>query len=135
MQVAIRKKPSKITLFGALGLLLAFCLASLLIDDVNTYFVLTFGLGNALIFLLIKSFAAPYFPSVEIKSGKIEAITGLGGLITIPLSEIDHERSSLTSLGLEIVPHSGESLFLSATEYSREDILKVAHYAGVSDFG
>ncbi|MGQ4661181.1 hypothetical protein [Lysobacter sp. F6437] len=135
MKITIHKKPSKVTLSGAFGLLLLFCIATLLIDDINTYFVLVFVLGIALVFLLIKSFAAPYFSGVEINNGKIEAITSFGGLINIQVGEIDHEKSSLTTLGLQIVPISGESLFLSATEYSKEDILRVAHYVGMSDSG
>ncbi|MGY0558172.1 MULTISPECIES: hypothetical protein [unclassified Lysobacter] len=70
-----------------------------------------------------------------LEDGRVEQITGFGGLIVVAVDDLDRERSILSPAGLHLVPRFGESLFVSATEYGREDILRISHYAGLSEAG
>lgn len=135
MQFTIRKKPAKVTYSGVSGLLIGLLVATLLPFQLETYFILLFAIGSGLVFVLFISFIVPFFGGIDVNDDIIETVTGLGGLTTILISEIDHKRSTLSSLGLHIVPVAGEPLFVSASHYSQDDILKLAHYIDLSQSG
>ena len=131
----VRKQRNRLSISGVIGFTLLYGLIAFLSSSLIVYFVAFFGYLSCLTFLLIKSVFAPYFGGIDLVDGRVETVTGFGGILSIPVSQLDAERSSLSVLGLLLVPHSGEELFMPATEYAREDILRVAHYAGLADHG
>ena len=135
MKTRIRRKPAKVTITGMAAYVLLFGTAALFIQSVQVRLILLVTLMASLGILFISSVVAPYLGGLELEDGKIEVVTGFGGIIRICIDKIDHEKSVLSSGGLVLVPLSGERLVVSAAEYSKEDILRVAHYAGVSEAG
>lgn len=135
MKTFIYKKPARLSFSRIGSLLLVFALSMFFIQDTNLRFGVLFVVGSAGVFAFVGSLVAPYMSGLLLEDGRIEQITGFGGLIVVAVDDLDRERSILSPMGLNLVPRSGESLFVSATEYGREDILRIAHYAGVSEAG
>jgi|GEM_PF-6288207 len=133
MHFTIRRKPTWVTLSGGLGLLVGLGIACLLPLG-NHLFVVLFAFGNALVFLAVRSFLVPFSGGIDIRDGRIEQITGLGGLISIPVDRIDHAGSRVGAPGLLVVP-LGESIYLPASEYGRDDLMRLAHYLGIAGTG
>ena len=132
---SVRKQRNRLSASGVIGYTLLFGALAFFGSSLIWHFVAFFGYISCLGFLLIKSIFAPYFGGVDLIDGRVETVTGLGGILSIPVSKVDAEKSSLSVLGLVLVPHEGEELFMPAAEYAREDILRVAHYAGLTDHG
>lgn len=135
MKTFIYKKPVRLSFSRIGSLLLVFALSMVFIQDTNLRFGVVFVVGSAGVFAFVGSLVAPYMSGLLLEDGRIEQITGFGGLIVVAVDDLDRERSILSPVGLHLVPRSGEPLIVSATEYGREDILRIAHYAGVSDAG
>ena len=136
MTFSIRKSPVKFSISGALTLTACYGVSAYFFESQLLQFVLLVTFGSALALLFLRSFVLPFLDGgVEVDGDKIEAVTGLGGLNTIQIHQLDPEKSFLSPLGLNLVPMAGESLFLSTTEYSYEEILRLAHYIGLSDSG
>lgn len=131
----VRKKPSKLSISGLIGLTILFGLMVALGSSLLIYFVAFLGYLSCLVFLLIKSIFAPYFGGVDLVDGRVETVTAFGGILAISAESLDMERSTLSPIGLVLVPHVGEELYMSAAQYAQEDILRVAHYVGLTNHG
>lgn len=131
----IYKKPVRLSLARIGTLLLVFALSWFFIPDTSPRFVILFVVGSALVFAFVGSLVAPYMSGVLLEGGRIEQITAFGGLIVVAVDDLDRERSMLSPAGLHLVPSSGEALIVSVLEYGHDDILRIAHYAGLSDAG
>jgi len=137
MRIFVHKKPHKVTLLGMVVIAFSVGTTSLVFlgmsDDEGLKAVLMAALVTMVIVLLIKSFLAPFLSGVTLENGQIQDITSIGGVITIKVDEVDHEKSILGPRGLLIVSRSGESIGISTAEYSWDGILQVAEYANVTD--
>ncbi len=131
----VRKKPAKVSIFGIVNFTLIFGMLFLLFPSFTVRFVAVFGYLSCLAFLLIKSLFAPYFGGIDLIEGRVETVTAFGGILSIPVDNIDLEKSTLSAAGLLLVPHSGEELFLHDAEYAEEELLRVAHYVGLTNHG
>ncbi|MDX1528956.1 MAG: hypothetical protein R3337_10040 [Gammaproteobacteria bacterium] len=135
MKTFIYRKPVKFSISRLLGLLTLCGVVLLFAPSIEVRMIMAFGVGSAMILILVGSFIAPYFSGLLLEDGRVEQMTGIGGLIVVKIDELDRERSSLSAAGLALVPLAGETLFVPAAEYGRDDILRIAHYVGLSEAG
>ena len=130
----VRKTPQKVSIRGILSVLFAFGVMYLMGDSVEWRVITSVACITMLLVFLVRSFLAPFFGGVTLEDGRIETITDIGGVISIAVEEIDHDKSFLDQRGLLLVPYSGESIFISASEYSAEAILRVAKHAKLEGY-
>ena len=133
--ITIRKKPAKVTASGVAGIALYFLVLLLVTSSLEIRVIGFFVCAISLAFLVVRSFVAPFFGGVDLKDGRVETVTGFGGIIAVSIDRLDRERSSLSKGGLSLVPLEGEKLFMSALSYSQDDLLRVAHFAGITTHG
>lgn len=69
---------------------------------------------------------------VEVVDDRIETMTGLGGLISFRIDDLDMNRTRLTEVDLLLQPRQGEGIYLSLAEYAAADIAWLADYCGVA---
>lgn len=104
----------------------------LLVEDTNARFVGLFAAGTSIVILLGWSFLAPFVGGVEVTGDRIETMTGLGGLISFRIEDLDMSRTQLTETDLLLQPRQGEGIRLSVVEYAADDIAWLADYCGVA---
>lgn len=132
MRTFIRRKPLRVSLGGLFSLLVFGAAFVFLVDDTNVRFIGLFAGGTFIVILLGWSFLVPFVGGVEVEEGRIETMTGLGGLISFHVDDLDPNRTRLTEEELVLQPKHGEGIRISLAEYSAEDIVWLAHYCGVT---
>lgn len=135
MRFAIHKKPTKVSLSGLIGLGLSLAVALAFFRTSQYYYLILGGAVWGIAMLFIKSVGSFFISAFTVTEDSIETVTSLGGIIKIQFDQLDRERTHLSEAGLLLTPRQGESIFLSATEYSRRDIARLAHHLGLANSG
>jgi hypothetical protein len=135
MEFSIHKKPTKVSLTGLAGFGLYFAVAVAFFRS-NEYYYLILGGGVwGLVMLFIKSIASIFISTYTVTENSIETVTPVGGIIRINFDNLDWDRTHLSEGGLLLTPQTGETISLSITEFSRQDIARLAHHIGITDAG
>ena len=135
MEFSIHKKPTKVSLSGLVGFGLYFAAAVTFFRSREYYYLILGGGVWGLAMLFIKSIGCIFISTFTVTESSIETVTAVGGIIKIHFDDLDRERTRLSEAGLLLVPRDGESLVLSTAEFSRQDIMRLAHYIGITDSG
>ncbi len=135
MEFSIHKKPTKVSLSGLAGLGLYFAGAILFFRGDEYYYMILGGGLWGLVMLFIKSIGSAFVSTFTVTEESIEMVTAVGGITRIRFEDLDWERTQLSSAGLILVPQNGESIALLTMEFSRQDILRLAHHIGLTDSG
>jgi hypothetical protein len=134
MEFSIHKK-TKASLPGLVGLGLYFAV-SIAFFRTNAYYYLILGAGVwGVVLLFIKSIASVFISTFTVTDTSIETVTPVGGIIKISFEDLDWERTRLSKAGLVLIPRIGEPLALSVNEFSRKDIIRLAHHIGITNTG
>jgi hypothetical protein len=135
MKFSIKKKPVKVSFLGLLSLAITLVLATYFVQSA-LWFLVLYASVVVLALTLLAILVLPYLDTgVEVDGDTIEKVTVLGGIIRLRISNLDFERSDVNAGGLSLVPHTGEAMILSTSVYSKDDILRLAHYIGLTDAG
>lgn len=133
MEFSIYKKPTKISISGLVGIGSYFAVAMTFFRS-NDYYYLILGGGIwGLVMLFIKSIGSDFISAFTVTENSIETVTAVGGIIKIDFDDLDWERTHLSEAGLLLTPRDGEPIALSITEFSRQDITRLARHIGITN--